>query len=112
MGTRIHNLQVTKVTDGDTIKVIVGEQEESLRLTCVDTEESLPGSSKPVTEAGKAASAMAKKYFTTAKGNLAQVDIEFDTDEPPEVCLIKHRDNYGPLLCYVFKSTETLPKSF
>ena len=45
MGTRIQNLKVTKVVDGDTIKVLIEGEEESLRLICVDTEESYPGGS-------------------------------------------------------------------
>ncbi len=106
MGTTIDNLQVTKVVDGDTIKVSLQGQEESLRLICVDTEESYPGGSKPVTEAGKAASAMAKEYFVLPGGELVQVDIEFDTDDSVEVCLAKHRGNYGRLLCYVHKGNE------
>lgn len=106
MGTRIENLQVTKVVDGDTIKVLLNGMEESLRLTCVDTEESHFGGSKPVTEAGKAASQMAKAYFTDANGSLTQVTIEFDTDDPVDVNLDKHRDNFGRLLCYVHKAGE------
>ena len=82
MGTQITNLQVTKVVDGDTIKVELDGQVESLRLIDVDTEESLNSGGKPVTEAGKLASAMAKQYFQTAAGELAKVDIEFETDDP------------------------------
>lgn len=106
MGTRIENLQVTKVVDGDTIKVLLSGNKESLRLTCVDTEESQLGGSKPVTEAGKAASQMAKAYFTEANGSLAKVTIEFDTDDPVDVDDHKHRDNFGRLLCYVHKAGE------
>lgn len=106
MGTRIRNLQVTKVVDGDTIKVMLEGQEESLRLICVDTEESWPGGSKPVTEAGKLASAMAKEYFAAPGGGLVQVDVEFDTDDPVGACLKKHRGNYGRLICYVHKGGE------
>lgn len=106
MGTKIENLQMTKVIDGDTVKVSINGKEESLRLACMDTEESQPGGSKPVTEAGKAASAMAKKYFSLPGGGLPQVDLEFETDDPEEVCLDKHRDNYGRLLCYLFKDGE------
>lgn len=47
----------------------------------MDTEESLPGSDKPVTLAGKAASEMAKAYFEEG-GGLATVELEFDTDDP------------------------------
>ena len=106
MGTKVENLQVTKVVDGDTIKVSLQGQEESLRLICVDTEESQPGGSKPVTEAGKMASAMAKEYFKSPGGELRRVAIEFDTDDPVEVCLAKHRGNYGRLLCYAHKEDE------
>jgi micrococcal nuclease len=106
VGTRISNLQVTRVIDGDTIRVALDDEEEPLRLTCVDTEESLPGSDKPVTAAGKAASEMAKQYFASNEGGLAQIDLEFDTDDPPDVCKVKHRDNYGRLLCYAHKGEE------
>ncbi|MEG4498359.1 thermonuclease family protein [Microcoleus sp. F10-C6] len=106
MATRIPNLQVTKVVDGDSIKISLNGKTESLRLICVDTEESHSGGSKPVTAAGKAASEMAKKYFATAGGGLAKIDIEFDTDDSVEVALEKHRDNYGRLLCYVHKDGE------
>lgn len=105
MGTRIQGLQVTKVVDGDTIRVRLMDKDESLRLTCVDTEESLPGSDKPVTKAGKAASAMAKEYFES-EGALAQVEIEFDTDDAVQDCLVMHRDNYGRLLCFVHKGGD------
>ncbi|MCU0543545.1 MAG: thermonuclease family protein [Oscillatoriaceae cyanobacterium Prado104] len=106
MATRIPNLQVTQVVDGDTIKVALNGKTESLRLICVDTEESQPGSTKPVTAAGKAASEMAKKYFAAGGGGLIKVDLEFDTDDPIEVALEKHRDNYGRLLCYLYKGEE------
>ena len=106
MATRIQNLQITQVVDGDTIKVALNGKTESLRLICVDTEESYSGGSKPVTVAGKEASEMAKKYFATEGGGLAKVDIEFDTDDPVEIAVEKHRDNYGRLLCYVHKGEE------
>ena len=106
MGTRISDLQVTEVIDGDTIRVETDDGEESLRLACVDTEESRPRSGKPVTRAGKEASEMAKQYFATSGGGLDRVELEFDTDDPVEVCLVKHRDNYGRLLCYVHKAEE------
>jgi micrococcal nuclease len=106
MATRIQNLQITQVVDGDTVKVYLHGKTESLRLICVDTEESYSHTSKPVTVAGKAASEMAKKYFATADGGLAKIDIEFDTDDPVEIAVEKHRDNYGRLLCYVYKCGE------
>lgn len=106
MGTRIKDLQVTEVIDGDTIKVELDDEEESLRLTCVDTEESRPGSDKPVTRAGKEASEMAKEYFASDNGELERIDLESDTNDSIDVCKDKHRDNYGRLLCYVHKDEE------
>ena len=106
MTARIRNLQITQVVDGDTVKVYLNGKTESLRLICVDTEESYSNTSKPVTVAGKEASEMAKQYFSIEGGALAQVDIEFDTDDPLEIALEKHRDNYGRLLCYVHKDGE------
>lgn len=110
MGTRINGLKLTKVVDGDTVKVEIEGQQESLRLICIDTEESHAGGSKPVTNAGKEASQLAKGYFGCDEQGLPQsdvrVDIEFDTSDPEHVCLQRHRGNYGRLLCYVHKNGE------
>jgi micrococcal nuclease len=107
-GTIIKNLKLTKVIDGDTIKILLDEKEESIRFACLDTEESQHGSDKPVTNAGKLASTWAKAYFGVDEKGIpfgdVWVDIEFDTNDPLQVCLRKHRDNYGRLLCYVYKS--------
>ena len=106
MGTRINNLKLTEVVDGDTIKVeIIPGREESLRLLAVDTEESAIGS-KPVTTAGLEATRLAKEYFGCDEQGFplsdVRVDIEFDTVEPAQVCLRTHRGNFGRLLCYVY----------
>ena len=110
MGTRIEQLKLTKVVDGDTVKVELGGQEESLRLICLDTEESWAGGSKPVTPAGKAATRLARAFFDCDEDGLpraeVRVDIEFDTSDPEHICLQRHRGNYGRLLCYVFKDGE------
>lgn len=110
MGTRIEGLRVVRVVDGDTIRVALADgTEESLRLACVDTEESLPGRNdpdKPVTTAGKAAAAMAKAYFLAAAGGRAAVDLEFETDGAVDLASPRFRDNYGRLLCYVHKEDE------
>lgn len=107
-GTIIKNLKLIKVIDGDTIKLLLNDKEESIRFACLDTEESQHGSDKPVTNAGIKASKWAKTYFgANAQGippGDVRVDLEFDTNDPVQVCLRKHRDNYGRLLCYVYKS--------
>ena len=107
-GTIIKNLKLTKVIDGDTIKLLLNDTEESIRFVCLDTEESQHGSDKPVTNAGIMASRWAKTYFGADEKGIpladVQVDLEFDTNDPVQVCLRKHRDNYGRLLCYVYKT--------
>lgn len=105
-GTIINNLQVTKVVDGDTIKVLLNDKREFIRMDYVDAEESYSENSKPVTELGKAALEMAIKYFTLPNDELAQVDLEFDTNDPVEVCLEKYRDHQGRLIAYVHKNEE------
>lgn len=109
MGTRLQDLRIVKVTDGDAIRVALPDgTEESLRLARVDTEESLPGGTspdKPVTEAGKAASATAKAYFVEGEG-VVRVDVEFESDGPIDLADHRFRDNYGRLLCYVHKGEE------
>ncbi len=111
-GTIMMDLKLTKVVDGDTVKVVINGKEESLRLCCLDTEESWAGGSKPVTNAGKLASKWAKEYFGVGEdgfpgdGNEIKVDVEFDTNDPVPECLKKHRGNYGRLICYVHKGGE------
>ena len=98
-GTVIRNLKLTKVVDGDTIKILLDNQEESIRFVCLDTEESQRGDSKPITNAGILASEWAKDYFGANDRGIpiddVRLDLEFDTDDPVEVCLRKHRGNYG-----------------
>lgn len=107
MGTRLEDIQVTQVVDGDTIAVKIDEREEFVRLICVDTEESSPHPSpqtaKPVTEAGIAADRMAHDYFSLPSGDLCTVDLEFDTDDPPSQCLDIHRGNCSRVVCYVHR---------
>lgn len=107
MGTRLQEIQVAQVVDGDTLAVRIDEREEFVRLICVDTEESSPHPSpetaKPVTEAGRAADRLAREYFTQANGDFCRVDLEFDTDDPAADCLNLHRGNCSRLVCYVHR---------
>ena len=109
-GTVIRNLKLIKVIDGDTIKILLENEQESIRFTCLDTEESQHGSDKPVTKAGLLASKWAKQYFgADAQGvppGDIRVNLEFDSNDPVPLCLHKHRDNYGRLLCYVYKAGD------
>jgi len=109
-GTVINNLKLIKVIDGDTIKVLLENEQESIRFVCLDTEESQHGGDKPITNAGILASKWAKNYFGANEQGIpsgdVRVNLEFDTNDPVQVCLIKHRDNYGRLLCYVYKAGD------
>lgn len=107
-GTALKNIQLLQVIDGDTIKVRIEDEQESIRLACLDAEESRHGGSKPVTNAGRLASQWAKAYFETGDQGIpiadVRIDLEFDTNDPLQVCLRKHRGNYGRLICYVYKA--------
>jgi len=102
-GTRI-TVPFDRIVDGDTIRVLLddgngGAKSESLRILALDTEESNAGGSKPVTPLGHAAKAEAGQFFD----GVAEVTLEFPSDDPIEVCLTKHRGNFGRLLVYVHK---------
>jgi len=98
-GTHI-TVPFTRVVDGDTLRVkLPGEEKDSsLRLLCLDCEESYSGGRKPKTPWGKAAKAHAEEFFAEAR----EVTIEFPGKEPLEECMSKYRGNYGRLLVYVW----------
>lgn len=101
MGTRM-SADFVEVIDGDTIKVRLsaGDGTESLRLIALDTEEKRQISAdKPKTRAGELATQFAEAFFAGADA----VEVEFDTDDPLEECLVRHRGNYGRLICYVWR---------
>jgi micrococcal nuclease len=91
----------SRVVDGDTIRVVLpGETEdESLRILCLDTEETHAGSGKPVTPWGHKAKERAEAFFNDA----AEVVIEFPGHEDLDTCIHKYRGNYGRLLVYVYR---------
>lgn len=97
-----NTVRFSRVVDGDTIRVLLNpedEKEESLRILCLDTEESYAGGSKPVSPMGHLAKKRAEQFFQGAK----EVTIEFPGNEPWDVCLSKYRGNYGRLLVYVYR---------
>ena len=80
-------VEVVSVTDGDTIKVLIGNRQEKVRLIGMDTPEM----------AQKPWGGYAKKYLeglVNASGR--QVKLEYDVEK---------RDKYGRLLAYV-KTTD------
>jgi len=101
IGTHVE-VPFSRVVDGDTIRVVLpGEtKDESLRILCLDTEESYSGGGKPVTPWGRAAKARAETFFQDAE----TVVIEFPGNEPLATCVNKYRGNYGRLLVYVYRA--------
>lgn len=79
--------KVTKVVDGDTIDVLIGDKKETVRFVLVDTPET-KDPSKPVEPFGPEAS-----NFTTDTLSGKEVKLEKDVSE---------RDKYGRLLMYVW----------
>jgi len=82
---------VVSVVDGDTIKVALGDQIETVRMIGVDTPETVHPS-RPVEPYGPEASAYTKQRLTGQK-----VRLEFDVEQ---------RDHYGRLLAYVWLGDE------
>lgn len=95
-GTSV-DVEVVRAVDGDTIKVVIDDEQENLRVLALDTEESHAGGDKPVTPWGKEAAEKAKEVFP--EGSTAAV--EFPGDEPLEECLRLYRGNYGRPLVYL-----------
>lgn len=86
--------KVSKVVDGDTIKVLINNKEETIRLIGIDSPEILD--EKKLTQCfGKEASAKAKEILT-GKTIILQSD-------PTQ----GERDEYGRLLRYVFLQDGT-----
>ena len=84
---------VTRVVDGDTIHVMVGGRDETVRYIGVDTPESVkPGT--PVQCFAKRASAFNERLVAGEKVRLVR-----DAEE---------RDRYGRLLAYVYRARDGL----
>ncbi|MGG3797804.1 thermonuclease family protein [Metabacillus fastidiosus] len=79
--------EVTRVVDGDTMKILVDGKEETVRLLLVDTPETVHPN-KEVQPFGPEASKFAKDMLNGKK-----VQIELDVSE---------RDKYGRLLAYLY----------
>lgn len=80
--------EITRVVDGDTMKVAIGDKEETIRLLLVDTPET-KHPDLPVQPFGPEASQFAKEQLENK-----QVQLELDVSE---------RDKYGRLLVYLWK---------
>lgn len=99
-GTTVR-VQRERVIDGHTIRVYMpnSSKPESLRILCLDTEDSFSFSSNPVTPWGKAAKAYANRFLQ----DQTHLFIEFPGNEPLEECVHKYRGNFGRLLVWVHR---------
>ncbi len=89
-----NSAQVTKVVDGDTIKVSINGNEETVRLIGINTPETVDPR-KPVECFGPQASEEAKKV-------LSGQSVTLESDPTQDA-----RDKYGRLLDYVFLADGT-----
>jgi micrococcal nuclease len=80
-------VKLIKVIDGDTIKITINNNDETVRFLLIDTPESVHPT-KPVQPFGKEASNFTKKMMINGS-----TEIELDVSE---------RDKYGRLLAYVY----------
>lgn len=81
--------KVTKVTDGDTLHVMIGSEDETIRLLGINTPETVDPR-RPVECFGKEASNHMKEL---AEGKI--VRLEYDTTQ-------NYRDTYNRILAYVY----------
>jgi micrococcal nuclease len=79
--------KILDVVDGDTMKILIGNKKETIRLLLVDTPETVHPT-KPIEPFGKEAS-------TYAKDMLSDQNVEIQLD-------VSERDKYGRLLCYLY----------
>lgn len=99
------SVRFSRAVDGDTIRVFLpgSPRDESLRVLCVDTEESFSTSStKPVTPWGKAAKRFCADFFRAAD----TVTLEFPSSLPLATALRTHRGSFGRLLVHVWRETD------
>jgi len=99
-------IAVTRVKDGDTIKVANGESVRLIGIDCPEMHESdkLYRDARRTGKDIATIQAMGKKAYTFANGLLAgkTVRLEFDVDQ---------RDKYGRLLAYVFTREDVTGKT-
>lgn len=101
MGTRTE-ATIMRVIDGDTLLVKVAGKTETVRAIACDTQEAHPElKSKPVTSAGILGAEFGKQFWWNW-----QPVLEFESDEPLEICLQTQRDYFGRLRCYLWREDE------
>jgi len=89
--------KVTRVVDGDTIKVLIKNKEEMVRLIGIDAPETVDPK-MPIQCFGKEASGKAEEMLSGKT-----VTLESDSTQG-------ERDKYGRLLCYVFLNNLSFNK--
>ncbi|MEO0678113.1 MAG: nuclease, partial [Pseudomonadota bacterium] len=88
--------KVDRVVDGDTVRIFIDGESESVRILALDTEETRAGS-KPKTPLGTIASDRAKALLSPSD----EVEVMLPGNEPLDVALKKYRGNFGRPLTYL-----------
>lgn len=89
--------KVARVIDGDTIKVLISDREETVRLIGVDAPE--------ITDSRKAIQCFGKEASDKAKEVLGKKTVVLEADSTQD-----NKDKYGRLLRYVFVDGINLSK--
>ena len=92
---------VERMVDGDTVRVLFGDRSVSLRLQCLDTEESQAGGGKPVTPWGKDTSDYARTILAPGDPVTILLASEAPLIAPDGGVAVDHLDNFNRLLGFL-----------
>jgi micrococcal nuclease len=98
---------VERVVDGDTVRVILGGRAYPVRVQALDTEESNPGGTKPVTPWGMAASNYVKALLPAGSAVGLVLDSDAPLYGPDGKIAVDHLDNYNRVLGRLDLATPT-----
>lgn len=107
MGSQEVEAVVERVVDGDTVRLFFGETSVSLRLQCLDTEESQAAGGKPVTPWGRKTSEYAKALLPP--GTPVRVLLQSDAPlfDAEGGVAVEHLDNYKRLLGFLLLTSPS-----
>lgn len=92
---------VERVVDGDTVRVVCESESVSLRLQCLDTEESQAGVTKPVTPWGKKTSDYARTILSAGDPVTILLTSKAPLFASDGGVAVDHLDNYNRLLGFL-----------
>ncbi|MEL6599311.1 MAG: thermonuclease family protein [Pseudomonadota bacterium] len=101
MSEHLIECEVERVSDGDTIRVLVNGTLFKVRVLALDTEESNPGGTKPITRWGKEASRFATELMPVGSPLKLRLTDDGPLLGPDGEVGSQHIDNFGRLLAFV-----------